>query len=301
MAPWPEAESSSPFTMSPSNSPNQDPFAAYGAANNTGAVPQCNTQQQQQQQQPADPWAAMTAAPPAQAPPAPTMAPPQVPMQMQAQPTQPQAQQLTPPPNTVFANNNNQAPPSPLGDVSVLAAAANANANAAPAVPNAMQYGMQPLQPAPAAHQAPVAVAASNPFDMPPVAQSMPPLAAPPAGMPPQAPPTPPWMEQQQLQNNTLSPTTSPVPANAFAPHQQFADPFGYTFSPMTSPVTSPNTSPGNNNNGAVVPSAMPNADPFGVGAPAMPAVIQQQQQQQAVVPSAGAFSKLAHPCHSIC
>ncbi|KAL7540278.1 hypothetical protein ACHAXR_009996 [Thalassiosira sp. AJA248-18] len=279
MTPWPTADvqSSSPFGFSPTTSPmqqpdNQDPFAAYGAG---PGAPQFN-------QAPA----------PAQQQHAPTMAPPQ-PAVVQQQQTQ---AELTPPPAVVDCAAN-QEPPSPMGDVSVMAAANNANATTAPgpAMPNGMQqWSAQPLQPSPAQAptQAPPAPAApANPFDFGNVASSMPPasaMAPPPAQAPPQAPPTPPQVaeaaaqqQQQQQQQQAFSPPTSPVPPGSFAPNQQFADPFGYAFSPMTSPVTSPNGSPGDNQQ-ALVPSA--NANPF-APPPFMPGT-QAPPATQAVVPS---------------
>jgi len=245
---------------------SQDPFAAYGQA----PAPQ---------QQAADPWAAMAApTPPAQAP---TTTPPA---------------DVTPPPAVVVADASNQNPPSPMGDVSVLAAS-GAAAGTAPAVPNPTQPGIvQQLQPAFAPvptqqQQAPQSqappVAPANPFDFGAVADAMPAAPAP-SGLPPQAPPTPPQAEQPiqqvQQQQQMVSPPISPVPAS-FAP--QGNDPFGYAFSPMVSPVTSPNGSPGNS--GAMVPSAAPNADPYGVQQQAPPPVPNMggAQPQQAVVPSA--------------
>ncbi|KAL7547071.1 hypothetical protein ACHAWF_011399 [Thalassiosira exigua] len=310
MTPWPAPENqSSPGGYAyPMQQPNgQDPFAAYGAGN--GAAPQCQNgmapqQQQQQQQQPADadPWAvpaqapAPTQAPPAMAP-APVMAPPQAPGES------------TPPPGVVVADTSNQVPPSPIGDVSVLAYANAANYAAAPgappAVPNAMQGGVQPLQPAPqpaaqlppaqAPPQAPP-VAAANPFDFAQVASSMP------AAAPPQAPPSPPRDNGQQ-QHGVASAPGSPLPPDSFSPRHQapFADPFGYAFSPMTSPVgspvVSPQGSPGGSGKGsagdlgAMVPSQVPNGHPFGVAQGQAPAPAQQQPPNapatQALAPAA--------------
>lgn len=264
--------------MSPMQQGSQDPFAAIGGQQASGMpsfnqapapadqAPAQQPQEQYRQQPPAppqqqpvanaDPWAAMAAAPTQPPPPA----PPAVPAQ------------LTPPPAVVGFDASAQVPPSPIGDVSVLAAATAANAVPA----QALQPNFQPMQAAPAPTQAPHAapVAAANPFDFGAVASAMP-VAPPPAAMPPQAPPTPPQADvaavpqPAAVPGQTLSPPLSPTPA--FAPQQGFADPFGYALSPVTSPVTSPvvspNNSPGaaNNYTGAVVPSAAPNADPFGV------------------------------------
>ena len=315
MTPWPTADvqSSYNYNISPAMSPmqqgSQDPFAAYGAG---PAPPQQQQQQQPPNQQPqpppaqmmhqqpvgnADPWAAMVAAPTQQPPSAPVAAP--------------QPQELTPPPAVVSVDSSNQVPPSPMGDVSVLAA--TTNVNAAPA--QRLQPAPQPMQP----HlQAPttVPVVAANPFDFDAVASAMP-AAPPPAGMPPQAPPTPPRADaaavqgapQPQQPQQMISPPLSPQSAG-FAPQQGFADAFGYGFTPMASPVTSPVVSPRNSpgaGNGTMVPSAALTADPFGVNAqqpgvvaavpptcppPFMPgtqapAPMAQAQATEAVVPSA--------------
>ena len=187
MTPWPTADVASYNHSPPTYSPMQqqqnhtDPFASYGAG---PGMPQFNnnTQQQQQQQQPpppqqqppaqqapvgnVDPWATMQAQPPA-----PTMQPPmqvqppmmqtqqppsQPPMQQQIQQAAIPQEQTTPPPAYVNATSGNQTPPSPLGDVSVLAAANNAAVAAAQAVATAPSMptaantnNMQPLQPVP--------------------------------------------------------------------------------------------------------------------------------------------------------
>ena len=314
MTPWPTADVASynhsppTYSYSPMQQQNYtDPFASYGAG---PGMPQFNnnTQQQQQppppQQQPpaqqapvannnVDPWATMTmqAQPPAPTQPPMQAQPPmmqaqqppsQPPMQQQMQQAIPQEQQ-TPPPAYVNATGN-QTPPSPLGDVSVLAAANNAAVAAAqaistaPSMPTAANTNMQPLQPVPQsmpmmmqaappqAQQQQQPTAAANPFDFNAVANTVPsvpvgapPMAPPPAMAPPQAPPTPPDAVQQQQQ-------TQQQPS--FTTQSQYADPFGYAFSPMTSPVTSPggslNGTP-NGSPGAIVPSSSPNADPFGV------------------------------------
>eukprot|EP00571_Detonula_confervacea_P010161 CAMPEP_0172306794 /NCGR_PEP_ID=MMETSP1058-20130122/7788_1 /TAXON_ID=83371 /ORGANISM="Detonula confervacea, Strain CCMP 353" /LENGTH=751 /DNA_ID=CAMNT_0013018787 /DNA_START=67 /DNA_END=2322 /DNA_ORIENTATION=+ len=326
MTPWPEAS----YNHSPNmqQQPNSDPFASFGASP-PGMPSQYNSQAPAPsseappapvaQQQPVagnvDPWAAMMAPPPAQAPP------------MQAPPAAPvSGVQLTPPPTTVFADN--QAPPSPMDDVSVLAAADNAYAaaqtaaanalapppSAAPSVSYLTQQGVQPLQPSPQLMQQPQLMQPAAPMQSPPVAQpaapanpfdfgavaSAMPAAPPPAAMPPMAPPTPPTADfattavaqQQVVAQPTASPPLSPVPANQFAPQQGFADPFGYAFSPMTSPVTSPGPSPtasptGAGSANAVVPSAAPNVDPFGVALPFMPGTQAPMAATQAVVPSA--------------
>ena len=196
-----------------------------------------------------------------------------------AQPAIPQ-EQSTPPPMTI--NAVNQSPPSPLGDMSVLAQAANAAAaQLAPTIPTAANTGVVPLQPIPQSAPMPPVVQAANPFDTFGAAPTTQPtqLAPPPAMAPPRAPPTvtQPVMQQQHQvpvqQATSISPPMSPVPPNSFMPQNQYhADPFGYAFSPFTSPVTSPVTSPGGSPNGspqgspgAMVPSAAMNNDPFGV------------------------------------
>jgi len=163
-------------------------------------------------------------------------------------------------------------------------------------IPQSMPMQQQPVVAAP---QMPVsqpvvqqqpAVVAANPFDsFPAVASSLPTpapvqpvaqpttqppvasaLAPPPAMAPPQAPPSPPvdttqpinTQQAQQVVQQTLSPPMSPV---NLAPQQQaYADPFGFTFSPLTSPVTSPGGSP-SGSPGAMVQSTSVNSDPFGV------------------------------------
>lgn len=210
-----------------------------------------------------------------------------------AQPAIPQ-EQSTPPPMTI--NAVNQSPPSPLGDMSVLAQAANAAAaQLAPTIPTAANTGVVPLQPIPQSAPMPMqsapapvltqpvvqqtapVVQAANPFDSFGAAPTQPTQFAPPPAMaPPRAPPTPPQQEQQQptsvtqhvmqqqhqvpvQQATTISPPMSPVPPNSFMPQNQYhADPFGYAFSPFTSPVTSPVTSPGGSPNGS--PQGSPGA-----------------------------------------
>ncbi len=87
----------------------------------------------------------------------------------------------------------------------------------------------------------------------------------------------------------TAAPPTALVPHYSFAPQQAYEDPFGYAFSPIASPITSPNGSPGAGA-GAMVPSAVFNADPFGVAAnvglpPYMPCT-QNPTTTYAMVPS---------------
>ncbi|KAL3802586.1 hypothetical protein ACHAW5_011341 [Stephanodiscus triporus] len=240
--------------------------------------PQQQPYQMQAQQQQLDPWAAMLTPTPAPAPAPAPHAPP--PSHEQAPPAAPTPQQRTPPPAMVVYDASYQNPPSPMGDVSVLAAAFRNSA--APA---------QPLMPQPR----PAAIAPVNPFDFDAVASSMPP---PPSGMPPPPPPTPPrdanqqpqQQQQQQQQQATAfvahaadpfgyaratsptpqpfaGPPTSPVPQaaafgappqqqyapTAFSPQQAHDDPFGYAFSPVTSPVVGAGVSRGNNDCRAMI------------------------------------------------
>jgi len=222
---------------------NLDPFASFGGA---------QKQQQPPQQQPAaaaDPWNV----PPPQA------QPPAAPVQAAQVPAE------------VVADAGRQSPPSPMGEMSVLAqAAANqAAAAAAPALNN--QQPVQPLQP--------VAEAPANPFAFGGMAGSLPPSGAPPAP-PTQAPPAVPAPAPAQVppmpQQQPAAPL-SPVPYTGYVAPTS-ADPFGLCFSPLTSPVTSPGGSP-RGSPGAMVPSAAPAADPYGVfGAVAPPPLAQQQQ-----------------------
>ena len=231
----------------------EDPFAAYKAQQQQ---PQHPPQLQQQQltyqpQQQLDQWAAMLA------PPFPTQqlrAP--MPSHMQAPPPAPAPQakqQLTPPPTMVGGAMGDV---SPLGDVSVLAAAFG-NHDSAPQPPRP--------QPRPAAAIAPV-----NPFDLCAMASSMPP---PPAGKPPTPPPTPPRDVDQQQQQQWVQ-----QQATAFV--APTADPFGYS---CASPTHQYNVSP--------PVSPVHQAQAFGapMGVPAQqyatspnPQQQQQQQQQQA-------------------
>lgn len=152
----------------------------------------------------------------------------------------------------MFADPQNKAPDSPIGDVSAI---------------------LQPEQPTlPAPPMPMMQPSAVNPFDFEPVSSSMPsakPMAPPPAAMPPNAPPSP------TNQTGTFSPPMSPV--YPLSP-QVASDPFGYCFSPLTSPVSG--------GSDALVPMSSPVADPFGVFGgqhpPVMPSIA-----SQAIVPSA--------------
>jgi len=204
--------------------------------------------------------------PPAAQPPAaplPAQLPPNKP---QAQPVQPPA--AAPPMPEVYADLQNQEPDSPMGDVSAIMDRPQPAAQPMPMMPHMAEM-------APTMHPAPPQ-AIVNPFDFGPVASSMPsvqpPTTAPPAAMPPNAPPSP----TRNNQMGTLSPPMSPV--NALSP-QINSDPFGYCFSPMTSPSN------------ALVPSAVPVEDPFGVFSgqqpPSMPVIA--PSQSQAMVQSTAA------------
>jgi hypothetical protein len=190
----------------------------------------------------------------------------------------------------VVYDASSQNPPSPLGDLSVLAAAFGNHHDAAPA---------QPLRPQP------VAIAPANPFDFDAMASSMPAAAMPPppSGMPPPPPPTPPREANQQQQHqqlvphvdpfgyaclspasqHTVSPPLSPVPQAAFGvpppqqqqqQQQQIAnDPFGYAcVNPAPQQTVSPPLSP---------------VSQAAFGVPQQ----QQQQQQQAAYPAAYGFA----------
>ena len=234
----------SPHTHSPMQqySPDdQDPFAAYGKAQQQQPQ-QPHPQQQQltyQPQQQLDPWAAMLAPPPF-----PTQqqhdAP--VPLHMQAPPPAPAPQakqQLTPPPTMYVGGTMGDV--SPLGDVSVLAAAfGNQGVAVAPA---------QPLRPQP--QPASAAIVPANPFDFGAMGSSMP-MPAPPEGKPPTPPPTPPRdVHQQQQQQMQQQATAFVDPA---------ANPFGYSCaSPTPRYNVSPPMSP--------VPQAQAYGAPMGVHA----------------------------------
>lgn len=346
MAPWP-ADVQASFNLSPTTSPmqqaQQDPFAdgnfaaSFGGGAPAPGMPQLGgnqasaqqQQQQQQQQQPppqqqpgyANSWATMTMNM-AQAQGAPTSAlvapvggaptpnPSMIGAPVGAPAAMPQADFGAPPPAVVVADSRNKTPPSPIGDVSVMAAAglsSNATVVAAPpSVPIAMggmqqqplqlqpnaQPMMQMMQGAAAPAQAPTqpapAAVPSNPFDFGPVAFAVP-QAPPPANSPPRAPPSPSQPTEQQQQQQLISPPVSPVQANSFAPQSNaYADPFGYAFTPMASPVTSPVTSPNASptGGGALVQSTKANVDPFGVGVPG--GVIQQPGGQMIQARPAG-------------
>eukprot|EP00984_Skeletonema_dohrnii_P021231 scaffold10547_cov85-Skeletonema_dohrnii-CCMP3373.AAC.1 len=221
-----------------------------------------------------------TAQPPAMAPTMTAQLPPTMP---QAQAVQPQA--AAPPMTDVYADPQNKAPDSPIGDVSAIL-------NQEPAQPAAPSMpAMLPLAESAPTMQQPAAPAPhvnANPFDFGPVASAMPsaeqPTSAPPAAMPTAQPaamptnaPLSPPRGNQNDQTGTFSPPMSPV--NALSP-QIDSDPFGYCFSPMASPQS------GNN---AIVPSSAPVADPFGVFGGGQPPAMPVSNPIQAPVPPAAA------------
>ena len=243
---------------------DQDFFAAHGKAQQQHQPQQQQPQLQQQQQltyqpqQQLDPWAAMLAPPTF-----PTTQQQQqqqqhaapMPSHMQAPPPPapaPQAkQQLTPPP-TMYVGGT-MCDVSPLGDVSVLAAAFG---NQGVSVPPA-----QPLRPQP--QPASAAIVAANPFDFDAMGSSMP---APPEGKPPTPQPTPPRDVHQQEQQVQLQATAPFVVAPA-------ANPFGYSCaSPTPQYNASPPMSP--------VPQAQAYGAPMGVTAQQQYATSPNQQQQ---------------------
>jgi hypothetical protein len=279
MVPWPTAYVEAPFVQQPMMSPtqqspeNQDRFAAYNAGQ---CMPPSNYQtsnqqpmqsQQHQPQQPmqqtgyVDPWTAMNAQP-APVP----MAPP--------------PKQSSPPPSMVVYDYSNQAPTSPIGDVSVMVAPAN-NSNVAP--PTA---------------------APANPFDFCYVASSIPSVAPtqlnmppstnmqpsmnmpPPPNMPPPtAPPSPPRAEsfpvvtnpQQYAPQLQVQPTSPFGYAASSTPEQQSANPL-FTSSPLQQ-TTIPPSSPA----AAFSPTPHPGiADPFGYASSPTP--------QQTVAPLPASF-----------
>jgi len=263
MSPWPEAPTQSPMISPIPQSPDdKDPFAVtYGVA--APGIPQFNQFNQQQptpvqQQQPyqmvqpyqmqqqltqqpqqVDPWASMLATPPA----APSFneAP----------------KQMTPPPLMVVYDASQQNdPPSPMGDVSVLAAAfGNVNGATQP-----LQQ-LQPMLPAMMEQMMPSttpAIAPANPFDFDVVATSIPNCSPPKMMPPPVPPPTPPRDINQQMQHlqqhHHQQQTQLPM---AFAPP---AEPFGFNQQLASQPL-----------------SPVPQAAQFNGG------VYEQQQQQYAV------------------
>mmetsp|Transcript_9290 Transcript_9290/g.15291 ORF Transcript_9290/g.15291 Transcript_9290/m.15291 type:complete len:755 (-) Transcript_9290:49-2313(-) len=214
-----------------------------------------------------------TAQPPA-APIMPAQMPPAMP---QAQPVQ-QPPAAVPPITDVYDDPQNKEPDSPIGNVSAILN------QEPPEQPGPSMPTMFPVnESAPTMQQpAPAPQPIANPFDFGPVASSMP--SAQPTAVPTNVPLSPPRGNQNDP-TGTLSPPMSPV--NALAP-QNVSDPFGYCFSPM------PSSGGGN----AIVPSAAPVADPFGVFGgqqlpPAMPVCNPVQAPpaptsvpSQAVVPS---------------
>ena len=238
---------------------DQDPFAVYGAQQQhqpRQQPQQPHPQQQQltyQPQQQLDPWAAMLAPPSF-----PTQQQQHAPMPSHMQATPPPApapqakQQLTPPPTMYVGGTMGDV--SPLGDVSVLAAAFG---NQGVAVPPA-----QPLRPQP--QPASAAIVAANPFDFDAMGSSMP---APPEGKPPTPPPTPPRddVHQQEQQQQQVQQQATAFVATPAANH------FGYSWaSPTPQYNASPPMSP--------VPQAQAYGAPMGVTA--------QQQQQYATSPN---------------
>ncbi|KAL3815423.1 hypothetical protein ACHAXA_009168 [Cyclostephanos tholiformis] len=319
MTPWPDAQTSDLMQHSPGNQMPQSQFQQHAQQHQPPKQHQQELTHHPQQQ--LDPWAAMLTPPPAQHAPLPSqlqtqqhqvdpwaamLTPPPaqhapVPLQSQAPPAPPASKQLTPPPTMVVYDASSQNPPSPMGDLSVLAAAFG-NHDAAT---------VQPLRPQPAA------IAPENPFDFGAVASSMPAvMPPPPMGLPPPAPPTPPRDASHQLQQQqqlvahtdpfgyacvsptpqqTVSPPMSPVPKAAFVvlpPQQQIAnDPFGYATSPNPqqhqqqaaypaygfspqqinqdpfgyafSPMTSPVVSPGNSQGNNLIANSPFDSPPF--------------------------------------
>ena len=151
-----------------------------------------------------------------------------------------------------------------------------------------VQQQIAPSTASPMQQTNPAPQAEANPFDFGNVASAMPTVqsptpAAPPATttMPTNRPLSPPRNDTNQTTTVPFSPPMSPV--NAPTP-QANIDPFGYCFSPMSSPTSN-----------AIVPSAAPVEDPFGVFGgqpPMMPSVSSntattpQVSPTQAMVPS---------------
>jgi len=221
-----------------------------------------------------------TGQPPAMAPTMTAQLPPAMP---QAQAVQPPA--AAPPMTDVYADPQNIAPDSPIGDVSAIL-----NQEPAQPAPPSMPAMLPLAESAPTMQQpaAPAPQVNANPFDFGPVASAMPsaeqPTSAPPAAMPTAQPaamptnaPLSPPRGNQNDQTGTFSPPMSPV--NALSP-QIDSDPFGYCFSPMASPQ-------GGNN--AIVPSSAPVADPFGVFGGGQPPAMPVSNPIQAPVPPAAA------------
>ena len=123
---------------------------------------------------------------------------------------------MTPPPSMVMYDALQQNdPPSPMGDVSVLAAAFG-NVNGATQPVQQLQP-MLPVMEQKMMPQATPAIAPANPFDFDVVATSIP-NCSPPKMMPPVPPPTPPRDVNQQM------PAFAP-PAEPFGFNQQLANP----------------------------------------------------------------------------
>ena len=202
----------------------------------------------------------------------PTAQPPAAPvMPAQMPPAVPQAQPVQQPPITeVYDDPQNKEPDSPIGNVSAIL---NQEPPVQPGPPMPTMQTVNESAPTMQQQPAPVPQPSGNPFDFGPVASAVPtaqPPTAAPAEMPAAQQPTAPLSPTRGIQNDptgTLSPPMSPV--NALAP-QNAADPFGYCFSPVP---------PAGGN--AIVPSAAPVADPFGVFGGG-----QQQQQPPAMPPA---------------
>ena len=336
MAPWPTADVQASYNLSPTLSSiqkeSQEPFAIFGSDPGMPQLDQTPVEQKQPAEN-ADPWGAATMAPPAPAvqnpPAAQSLMPAAMAMAPAPAPNAPAPQPPAPAEYIVTTGACNQDPPSPIGDVSVLAAAAaaattNGAIAVAPTMPigDAMQPGAEcpkPLQPEPqpVRLETPVVPVATppqtphvqpalttspvNPFDFGAVATSVPAVAPAPTSLPPQVPSLPPQaldlhQQHQEQLKQTISPPTSPVQAGSFAPQApDYANPFSYAFTPFASPVTSPDNSPGATKNTpgeAMVPSTTMNADPYGVNQnqqdpSAAPNVVSPAMNTQAVVTSA--------------
>jgi hypothetical protein len=271
MVPWPTPYVETPFVQPPMNSPtqesleleNQDRFAVCHAGQ---CMPPSNHQVsnlqqplmmhvQQPHQQPIqqngymDPWAVRTA-PPAPAP----MAPPH--------------QHSSPPPSVVVYDGSNQAPTSPIGDVSVMVAPAFSNNSILPTLTPTNPFDfcyVSSSMPTPA--QSPSIMPSSSNMIMPP----------PPNVPPPPAPPSPPRAN------------TYPAAANhqqLFAPQLQVqqTSPFGYATSPTSNQMSSPPLSPVQ-----AFSTVLPQSSGYGVSPT-------QQQSNSPPTSPAAAFSPTPHP-----